>query len=87
MGKGTLKFKELEYLLKMAIPELKFVGWNKEGAEVEIPFWKLRPQRETWQQVELFRFQNFLVTKQAVDGKECVQVILDQKRTIGRNCL
>lgn len=76
MGKAILKFKELEYLLRRAMPELKFRGWTKEGAVVEIPFYKLKAERVCWQDIELFKFDNFTIRKQDVEGEQDLQVLL-----------
>ena len=76
MSNATLKFKELEYLLKQNIPELQFKGWNKEGAKVEVPFHKMHAAKEIWKGIELFRFEKFTVRKQQVGELQDIQVIL-----------
>lgn len=76
MSNATIKFKELEYLLKQNIPELQFKGWSKDGAKVEVPFHKLTAQKEQWRGIQLFRFEKFTVRKQAVGESQDVQVIL-----------
>jgi hypothetical protein len=76
MSSATIKFKELEYLLKQSIPELQFKGWSKDGARVEVPFHKLTSEREKWRGIELFRFEKFTVRKQLIGELQDVQVIL-----------
>lgn len=76
MNHATIKFKELEYLLKQSIPELQFKGWSKEGAKVEVPFHKLTAQKEQWRGIELFRFEKFTVRKQMLGELQDIQVIL-----------
>jgi len=86
LGRAIIKFKDIEYLIKRQMPDIKFEGWTEQGAVVNVNFVELNARKMDWKgkDITLYTFKNlkpsekvdFAVRQQIIEGVRDLQLII-----------